>query len=85
MTTFASVTDADLARARRDRGFRQKLLTEHLDSLVRALNALRRGPQAADPLHAQHIREGVDLAMKLSNLLHELGPTPSGPQRRGRL
>jgi len=85
MTAFAPVTDADLARARCDPGFRQKLLTEHLDSLVTALNALRGGPKAADPLHAQHIREGVDLAMKLSNLLHELAKTPPGPQKKGRL
>jgi hypothetical protein len=84
MTAFTPVTDADLARARRDPGFRQRLLTEHLDSLVTALNALRGDPQAADPRHAQHIREGVDLAMKLSNLLHELATTPSGPQKRGR-
>ena len=85
MSAFAPVTDADLARARRDPGFRQKLLTEHLDSLVTALNALRSSTKAADPLHAEHIREGVELAMKLSNLLHELGTTPSGPQKRGRL
>ena len=85
MSAFAPVTDADLARARRDPGFRQKLLTEHLDRLVTGLNALRRGLKAADPVHARHIREGVDLATKLSNLLHELGTTPSGPQKRGRL
>jgi hypothetical protein len=85
MTAFAPVTDADLARARRDPGFRQKLLTEHLDSLVTALNALRNGAKAADPLQAEHIREGVDLAVKLSSLLHELVQTPPGQQKRGRL
>jgi hypothetical protein len=85
MAAFAPVTDADLARARRDPGFRQKLLTEHLDSLVTALNALRSGTKAADPLHAEHIREGVELALKLSNLLHELAETPPAPQKRGRL
>jgi hypothetical protein len=85
MTAFAPVTDADLARARRDPGFRQKLLTEHLDSLVTALNALRGGPRAADTRHAEHIREGVDLAMKLSNLLHELAETFPGAQARTRL
>jgi len=85
MSAFAPVTDADLARARRDPGFRQKLLTEHLDSLVTALNALRGGPKTADPRHAEHMREGVDLAMKLSNLLHELAKTPPGPRTRARL
>jgi hypothetical protein len=85
MTAFAPVTDADLAQARRDPKFRQKLLTDHLDSLVTALNALRSSAKAEDPEQAEHIREGVDLAMKLSNLLHGLAKTPPASREKARL
>lgn len=85
MAAFAPVTDTDLARARRDPEFRQKLLTDHLDSLVTALNALRSSTKAEDPQQAQHIREGVDLAMKLSNLLHGLAKTPAAAKEKVRL
>jgi hypothetical protein len=84
MTAFAPVTDADLERARRDPQFRQKLLSEHLDSLVTALSALRSSPNAAEPRNVEHIREGVDLAMRLSNLLHALAHDPPR-QRKARL
>jgi hypothetical protein len=84
MTAFAPVTDADLARARHDPEFRQKLLTDHLDRLVTALNALRSGSKAAEAPHAQYIREGVDLAVKLSNLLHGLAKSPPASQRKVR-
>jgi hypothetical protein len=65
------------------RGFGKSYLTEHLDRLVAALNALCGGPRAADPRHAGHMREGVDLAKKVSNLLHELAEAASRRQTRG--
>jgi hypothetical protein len=73
MGAFVPVTDDDLARARRDRGFRRKLLADNLERLLNALNALRNAGGGADPEQARQIREGVDLAMQLSNRLHCLG------------
>ncbi len=67
---FTPITDDDLAQARRDPAFRHKLLAEHLEHLIAALNALRRMGADADPLLGQQIREGVSLAMRLSNILH---------------
>jgi hypothetical protein len=60
-------SDDDCARARRDGAFRQQLLAEHLELLLGALNRLRRA--GADPDRARQIREGVDMAVKLSTLL----------------
>ena len=73
MGAFLPVTDDDLARARRDRGFRRKLLADNLERLLNALNVMRNSGGGADPELARQIREGVDLAMQLSNRLHALG------------
>jgi hypothetical protein len=72
------VTDADLAQARLDPHFRQELLAEHLERLLAALSVLRKSGKAGDPRNAEQIREGVELAMKLSNLLHTLAKTGMG-------
>ena len=60
-------TEDDCARARSDGAFRQKLLAEHLEMLLGALNRLRLA--GADPKRAREIREGVDMAVKLSAIL----------------
>jgi len=38
---FVLVTDSDLARARQDAGFRQRLVSDNLERLLAALNHLR--------------------------------------------
>ena len=69
------VTDSDLARARHDTGFRQRLLTESLELLLGELSKLQRAAQNA--AHAEQIREGVALALKLTDLLRRMAPGAS--------
>jgi hypothetical protein len=66
------VTDTELARAREDPTFRQQLLTENLERLLAELNKLRRAKPSAT--HAGQIREGVELAVKLAELLRRIVP-----------
>jgi hypothetical protein len=72
------VTEDDLARARRDPGFRQQMLAENLDRLLEALNKMRKSSNLkADA--ARQIREGVDLAVKLADRLQSDGRS-GGPR-----
>jgi hypothetical protein len=66
------VTDSDLARAREDAEFRQRLLTESLERLLGELNKLQRA--AHDAKQAGQVREGVELAVKLADLLRRIAP-----------
>jgi hypothetical protein len=70
MRGFSLVTDADLAQARRDVDFRQRLLTESLEGLLAELNKLQR--VAPDSERASQLREGAELAVKLADLLRRI-------------
>jgi hypothetical protein len=67
---IALVTDADLARARLDPAFHHQLLAENLDLLLRELNKLR--TLGVNDIRARQIREGVDLAVRLADLLQRI-------------
>ena len=69
MVDFAAVTDEDLERARQDPAFRQKLLSNHLEVLLLTLNKMRSANNAWDKASARQIRDGVDLAVKLADML----------------
>jgi hypothetical protein len=69
MAAFTAVTDEELERARRDPDFRQRLLTANLEVLLVRLNRLRAAGRTMDRISARQIREGVDLAAKLADLL----------------
>jgi hypothetical protein len=71
-------TEDDIVRARSDPEFRQQMMAESLDRLLEALNKMRR---AADtkPAAARQIREGVDLAVKLADILQQNAYNP-GPK-----
>jgi hypothetical protein len=69
MATYTAVTDEDLERARQDPVFREKLLTDSLEVLLVRLNRMRAASKSMDKISARQIREGVDLAVKLSDLL----------------
>jgi len=69
------VSEDDLARARRDPAYRQKLLAENLDRLLEALNFMRRVNDDS-PESARQMREGVDLAVKLADRLQGLHKAP---------
>jgi hypothetical protein len=68
------VTDEELQRARQDPAFRHQLVADSLDLLLRELNRLR--SSADDAARAQQIREGVDLAVKLADLLQRIDGAP---------
>ena len=69
MVDFAAVTDEDLERARQDLAFRRKLLSNHLEVLLLTLNKMRSAGSAWDKTSARQIRDGVDLAVKLADML----------------
>jgi hypothetical protein len=71
MSGFPLVTDADLARARKDADFRQKLLTDSLELLLAELNKLQRA--SMNTARADQMREGAELAVKLADLLRRIG------------
>lgn len=67
MSPFLPVTDADLARARIDPIFRQRLLERNMEALLSGMKKLRGAPSAGgDP---KKLREGVELAVRLAELI----------------
>jgi hypothetical protein len=72
MPEFPLITDSDLARAREDADFRQRLLTESLERLLKQLSKLQR--DAKNAKRADQVREGVELAVKLADLLRRIAP-----------
>jgi hypothetical protein len=66
------ISDSDLARARQDTNFRRQLLTESLELLLAELGKLQRAAQ--NTARADQVREGVELAVKLSDLLRRMAP-----------
>ena len=79
MSDLGVVTDADLARARQDPVFRHQLVADHLDLLLSELNKLR--SSAPDATRARQIREGVDLAVRLADLLQKIANRDPGAPR----
>jgi hypothetical protein len=77
MSTFSPVTDADLSRARLDPVFRQRLLEQNLEALLSEMKKLRgSAPSRGDG--AKQLREGVELAVRLAELIQNA-------DRRGRI
>jgi hypothetical protein len=76
MGIYAPVTEDELARARTDPAFRQKLLSQNMEALLAGIKKLRKAPAANGPGDKQ-IREGVELAVRLAELIQ-------GPNRPSR-
>jgi hypothetical protein len=68
MVDFTEVTDEQLERARRDPSFRRRLLSNNLEILLLMLNKMR-NTQPMDAAAVRQVREGVDLAVRLVDLL----------------
>jgi hypothetical protein len=66
------ISDSDLERARQDTNFRRQLLTESLELLLAELGKLQRAAQ--NTTRADQVREGVELAVKLADLLRRIAP-----------
>jgi hypothetical protein len=75
MRAVALVTDDDLARSRVDPAFRHRLVADNLELLLTQLNRLRSGK--TDERRAKQIREGVDLAVKLAEILQRIEQSPA--------
>ena len=73
--TFSPVTDAELARARTDPAFRQKLLTRSLELLLTGLQRLHLAQRLDGSGRRQEMREGVELAVRLAELIQNAAAT----------
>jgi hypothetical protein len=80
MTAFAPVTEAELVQARSDPAFRQKLLQQSLDLLLVRLQKLRNATPRNGSAGAGQMREAVELAVRLAELIQ--GPAPRSHGRR---
>jgi len=77
MGRYAPVTEDELARARHDPAFRHKLLSQNMEALLGGIKRLRKA-QAPTGSETKQIREGVELAVRLAELIQE----PAKPLRR---
>jgi hypothetical protein len=77
MDPFGPVTEAQLARAREDPAFRNRLLTRNLEILLGKLQKQRQSPRSATATAAQ-MREGVTLAVRLAELIQTGAAPPRG-------
>jgi hypothetical protein len=68
MGIYAPVTDEELIRARGDPAFRQKLLSQNLEVLLAGIRKLRKVPAPTGD-GAKQIREGVELAVRLAEII----------------
>jgi hypothetical protein len=73
MGAFYPITEADLARARRDPAFRRHLLAQSLETLLAGMKRLR-GTASATAGKGQ-MREGVELAVRLAELIQNSAGT----------
>ena len=71
MADFTVVTDEMLERARHEPAFRRKLISDNLEFLLKQLNKMRASKGGLDKQSARQIRDGVDLAVKLAEMLQQ--------------
>lgn len=72
MPPYTLPSDEELARARSDTAFRRELLASNLQSLITAMALLKATPEATQPVLANQLREGADLALQISDILKRL-------------
>jgi hypothetical protein len=72
MGQLEEVTDAALARARRDPAFKQQLLTSSLDRLLAALYRQQHNRGECDPALTRQLREGAKLAARLADIIRDI-------------
>ncbi|MFZ0610185.1 MAG: hypothetical protein WAM75_21180 [Xanthobacteraceae bacterium] len=77
MEPFSPVTDADLGRARTDPIFRQRLLERNMEALLSGMKKLRGAPPAGGD--AKKLREGVELAVRLAELIQSADARAASP------
>lgn len=72
MSQLVEVTDAALARARRDPAFKQQLLTTSLERLLAELYRQQQNSSASDPVLARQLREGAQLATRMADIIRKI-------------
>jgi len=75
LSEFIPITDKMLEKARHDRNFRQRLVSEHLDRLVTAMSRAKNRINT-DPAASTNLQEGARLAVKLTEILNSIGAKP---------
>jgi hypothetical protein len=75
MSEFIPTTDDVLEKARHDRNFRQRLVSEHLEQLMVAMSRAKETART-DPAASTHLQEGAQLAVKLTEILRAIGVRP---------
>jgi hypothetical protein len=78
MRAYAPVTDTDLSRARSDPAYRQRLLEQSLETLLASLKRLRQTAAPKDNAAAVQMREAVELAVRLAELIQGPATRPRG-------
>jgi len=79
MSRLFPITDDDLARARLDPAYRQKLLTVSLDALLASMKRLRGTAMAPSDANTKQLREGAELAVRLAELIQSAAARSSNP------
>jgi hypothetical protein len=82
MGEIDEVTDAALARARREPAFKQQLLTASLDRLLAALYRMQHGLDQSDPALVRQLREGAKLAARLADIIREIDESAGSAARQ---
>jgi hypothetical protein len=72
MGAFSPINDADLARARTDPAFRRRLLEQSLEMLLDGMKRLRKEDPSGGA-NAGRLREGVELAVRLAEIIQNGG------------
>jgi hypothetical protein len=75
MSEFIPTTDEMLEKARKDRSFRRKMVSEHLEQLMAAMSHSK-DKARTDPATSKRLEEGARLAVKLTEILHDIGAKP---------
>jgi hypothetical protein len=68
MSKFTPVSEEDLARARTDPAFRQRLLSYNMEVLLDGLKQARRASKM-NSAEDDRIREGAQLAVRLAEII----------------
>jgi hypothetical protein len=68
MGRYAPVTEDEIARARTDPVFRQRMLGQNMEALLAGIQRLR-GAQAPSGEQNKQIREGIELAVRLAEMI----------------
>jgi hypothetical protein len=82
MGDIDEVTDAALARARRDPAFKQQLLITSLDRLLAALYKMQHSHDQSDPALVRQLREGAQLAARLADIIREIDESAGSVARQ---